>query len=353
MKVTAILKGKIDTNGHQPIQIRIADGSKRIFVPTHIKVSPSLFEKGRVKKSHPYHRDLNSKIDAKIIQLQAQALNGFEKKERKIEFFTYVNSKIAHLTREPGTLRQYNSQLKKLKSFRPTIYLQDLNHDFFNQYKKHLISKGNKGNTLWSSFKFLKTFVNSALDDSLLQKNPFLKWEFPEYTSPLPTYLDDKDIAKIVKFRDSKACTGQLYEIVTWFLIAINTGFRISDIKQFDRHKRIVNKRIVFKTQKTGQIVGLGISKKLEGYFKDVNYQPLSVHENTYNKSLKLLAVQAGIKKRITSHVARHTTGMLLAEAEVSIEAAAEILGHSSPKYTEVYYKITNKRIDRELRKLK
>jgi integrase/recombinase XerD len=99
--------------------------------------------------------------------------------------------------------------------------------------------------------------------------------------------------------------------------------------------------------------VGLPINPKLKGYFKDVNWMPLSVHENTYNKSLKLIAAMAGIKKDISSHVARHTAGMILANAGVSMEVAAEILGHSSTKHTAVYYKITNKRIDDELKKLK
>jgi integrase/recombinase XerD len=352
MKVTAILKGRIDQNGQQPIQIRINIGESKTFKATNIKVASTQFKKGKIV-DHPKAEEWNQKIKNLIIQYQAQALNGFEKRTPKIKLIDFVKARIKDLDREPATVQQYNVQIRKLSDFDANIYLDEIDHSFFNRYKRYLKGLGNEGNTIWNSFKFLKTFIGFAISDGVLKQDPFKSYEMPEYVPPLPTYLSDEEIKKFEKFRTSKACNETLYEITTWFLIAINTGFRISDIKNFDRHKTIVNNRLVFKTQKTGSIVGIPIDGKLKGYFKDVNYQPLSVHENTYNSSLKLIATMIGVKKNISSHVARHTAGMILADAGISIELAAEILGHSNTKHTSVYYKITNKRVDLELKKLK
>lgn len=353
MKVTAILKGRIDSNGHQPVQIRITQGDKRTFRPTKIKVEPRLFEKGRVKKEHPGAREYNQTLDNLIIQYQAQALTGFEKKQPKTDLYQYIASVIRHLERGDGTLRQYQSQINKLQKFRPQVYVTDLNHEFFNRYKAHLKALGNDSNTVWSSFKFLKTFVNKALDDKLLKEDPFKKWEFPTYVDPHKSYLTEAEVKKIDQYCAKKQCTPALLEVGTWFLIGCYTGLRISDIKAFDKKKNIISGRLVFKTIKTGEVVGLPLTPRLKKYFDRVNYQPLSMHENTYNKLLKVLAGVAGIEKRVHAHLSRHTAAMMLANAGVSQEVTAKILGQTNLKTTAVYYKISNKRIDMEMKKLR
>ena len=352
MKVTAILKGMIDKNGHQPVQIRIADSGKRWFKPTGIKVDPELFKNGKIDKKHPKAADYNKTLEILIIQYQAQALNGFEKKHEPLSLYDYIGKTIEHLTRNDETVRQYRTQINKLKRFRTEIYLTDLNHDFFNQYKAHLRKIGNSGNTIWSGFKFLKTFTSKAVDERLLKEDPFKNWEFPKYVDPYRNYLTEAEVKKIDKFCNSKACTPALFEVGTWFLIGCYTGLRISDIKAFDKKKNIIGGRLVMKTQKTGEIVGLPVSAKLKAYFERVDYK-LSMHQNTYNKLLKVLAGAVGLDKNVHAHLSRHTAAMMLANAGVSQEVTGKILGHMNLKSTSTYYKISNKRIDTELKKVR
>src|SRR5688572_31815670 len=106
MKVTAIIKGRIDQNGHRPIQIRIYHEGKNTYRPTNIRIDPKHFEKGRVK-GHPKSRELNEIISTKIIQIQAHVLNGQEKKKARINFYQFFETVKAGVKRKPGTLRQY------------------------------------------------------------------------------------------------------------------------------------------------------------------------------------------------------------------------------------------------------
>jgi site-specific recombinase XerD len=348
MKVTTILKGAKDQNGQQPIQIRIADKTKRNFRPTGIKVTPEQFKKGKVV-DHPKAKEYNEKLRVLIIQYQAIALTGITK-ETNPDFYKYVEDKINHLDRRDGTVRQYQAQISKLKRFAPSLYMKDFTHDWFNQYKKHLRGLGNTGNTIWSGFKFLNTFLSYALSDGVIKEDPFRSYEMPKYKEPEKSYLTLKEAQQLEKYL--KTAPGKIKEVGYWFLIGCYTGMRISDIKNFSK-KNIVGGRLVYKAIKTGEVVGLPVRGKLKELLEKVNYKAYTGHENTYNTLLKVIAPAAGIDKKISSHTARHTAAMLLADAGVSMEVTAKILGHANLKSTSVYYKISNKRIDDEMKKIK
>lgn len=354
MKVTAILKGMIDINGHQPIQIRVANGKKRTFYPTHIKVLEIQFENGRVVK-HPKASEYNKKLETLIIQYQAEALKEPQKKQTKTYLFDYVNECCNKWDKikKGSTLRIYHSQLDKLKGFTPNIIINQVDNNFLYAYYSHLTKLGNSKNTIWSSFKFLSTILNDAVKNDLLNKSPFRKFEMPKYEETNKTYLLPDEIKKIDKFCLDKKCPEDLFFCGTWFLIACNTGLRLSDLREFDKKGNIHAGRLVVKTSKTGEVVGIPIDNKLKKYFERIGYKPLHYTGEAYNRLLKLVAMGSRIDKKVTSHTARHTAAMTLANAGVSQEVAAKILGHTDMRSTRTYYKISNARIDLELKKLK
>lgn len=351
MKVTAILKGAIDQNGQQPIQIRIANGFKRTFHPTYIKVSPKQFKEGRIL-GHPRSAEWNKKIETLIIQYQAQTLEP-EKKKQRVYLFEYINQCSKKWIRKPGTLRQYLSQLEKLKGFTPDVLISQIDNNFLYAYQSYLINLGNSQNTVWSSFKFLRTILNDAVKNDLLDKSPFKKFPMPKYEEVNKTYLLPDEIKRIDKFVSEKNCPPELKFVGTWFLIACHTGLRLSDLKAFDKKKNIHAGRLVVKTSKTGEIVGLPISDKVRKYFERIDFKAMHYTGEQYNRLLKLVAMGSGIDKRVSSHSGRHSFSMMLANSGISQEVTAKLLGHSDLRSTATYYKISNTRIDNELKKLK
>ena len=71
-----------------------------------------------------------------------------------------------------------------------------------------------------------------------------------------------------------------------------------------------------------------------------------------YNDYLKLIATACGIKKNLTSHVARHTYATYLLNKDIPIETVSKAIGHSSIKQTQHYAKLLGRKVVRDMKKL-
>jgi integrase/recombinase XerD len=351
MKVTVILKGMIDSNGEQPIQIRLNNGPIRSYHPTGIKVKPDNFKAGKII-DHPKAKQLNELLSHKLIEVQSKHIEGV-KKAPKVYLYDYIQTYLKQVSsaRRGGTVRQYNSQVTKLKEFTHNLLLNSIDKSFLYDYQNFLIRRGNEPNTVWSSFKFLRTLLRKADDENLI-KTPFKGFPFPKYIDTNMVHLSIEEINKIDKFSQDKNCPESLRFPATWFVLACNTGLRLSDLKSFSK-SMIHSNRLIIQTQKANEYVGLPISPKIKDLLKRVNYSPLDISGEDYNRKLKDIAIILKIHKRVSSHTARHSCAMMLADAGVSQEVAAKILGHKDMRSTKTYYKISNKRVDDELKKLK
>jgi len=68
------------------------------------------------------------------------------------------------------------------------------------------------------------------------------------------------------------------------------------------------------------------------------------------NSYLKEIADFCGIKKNLTTHVARHTAASVVFLAnQVSMENVAKMLGHSSTRMTQHYAKVLDSSIMRDM----
>ena len=78
------------------------------------------------------------------------------------------------------------------------------------------------------------------------------------------------------------------------------------------------------------------------------------MHSNQkMNEYLKELAGICGIKKNLSMHVARHTfaTTVTLTNG-VPIETVSKMLGHTSIKTTQIYARIVDSKISKDMKKL-
>lgn len=331
MTVTAILrKDQPDKDNLCRIYIRVNKGNKRHYYSTEIKLKSNQFDKK--VKNHPQADKLNREI-RNIIYAYEQGVI-----KEPATFSTFVDEMIKEARenkwRNESTLRIYSSQKDKFVRFAGDVLLGEISHDLLKRYNTWMIKKGNSNNTVWSSFKFLKTVLKKA----------GIKIDFPSvpYKQTSRTYLSSDEVKKIEKHETFK-------DEAKLFLLQCYTGVRFADLKTLylNKEKSFDENRIVLSTNKTGEIVSMPLLPEVKKLLKkNINIPTLE----DYNRKLKLIASAEKIKKNLSSHVARHTFAVRLAELKVSKEVAGKLLGHRKASTTDIYYKIQNARVDEEFK---
>lgn len=345
MKVSAILKGKPDQFARLPVVIRISEGHKRTYHTTPFKAHPDNFRNGLILEDE----STNAKIRQLAIRYESNSLDG-KRKYRDAEFFSYVDQCLKEWdkNRAYNTMRNYKAERDKLKGFRSSFKLSSVSPEFLSEYSNYLFDQGNIKTTVWTSFKFIRTVILKAVRERVIEDNPFAVYKMPQYRDPVKTYLTKEQIGKIEKWLPN---AGPLKFCATWFVIGCYTGLRYSDMNAFDREKNIKSGRMVLTTKKTKDIVSMPISNRLAKLFASINYQSMFISNQKFNDALKQIGGKLKLGE-LTVHESRHSFGVMCAEAGISIEVTARLLGHANIKATQIYYKITNPRIDKEIMKL-
>ena len=212
-----------------------------------------------------------------------------------------------------------------------------------------------KNNTAMKHMQKLSTIFNIAIEDGLVFNNPFRYFSiYLEETTPLSLSLDE-----IKAIESKRFSTQRLSAVRDIFVFSCWTGICFSDIcklnsqniiKGFDGNSWIVINRT--KTKAEARIPLLPPAKKiLDRYFTDCNNTSIfkiSTNQKT-NEYLKEIADICGIDKRLTYHVSRHTFAIQMLNYGVSIESLSKMMGHKTIKSTQVYARVTDRKIKQEI----
>jgi integrase len=188
--------------------------------------------------------------------------------------------------------------------------------------------------------------------DEIILKNPLDKFQDrPDYKNPKRDFLTLDQVNNIEKFALHGATPEQRFSAI-WFLIGCYTGFRISDMKTFEKKRDIVGHRIIKENIKTREIVSLPLAGKIKELLELVQYKPLNITNEAYNRMLKVIMEKCDIPFNLIAHSSRHTAAMLLANSGASLDEIAAILGHVNTKHTRIYARMSNQRIDSAMSKI-
>lgn len=236
-----------------------------------------------------------------------------------------------------------------------------LNKEWRDGFKQFMMNRFNyQPSTMNGYLKVLHAAVKYAYDTNHIDKFPFKDCKFDKHESRIK-YLTEEEYVSIANYDFSKA-DERIQRTADCFLFACNTGLAFSDLRSLKKSDLEIDSEgsmsIVKYREKTGVRFFVPINELAYSIIeKYKNHQKIKgtelllpvIHMNDFNQLLKMISLLCGVKKNLTSHIARHTfatTNWL--NKGGSIESLQSQLGHNKMKTTEIYGKITPRKVKEE-----
>ena len=388
-----IKKARINSNGYAPIYLRITINGQRSEIATGIKALPETWDKasekiiGRSEKV----RSLNSQLANLLIKVERaflilddnnekmtvrmlihQIKGSEEKQQGIIEVFNKVLIRMEELIGidySKNTIKAYKSARNSVQGFvRVKMRCEDMgvmhiDKSFAQEYLNYLkITKGLKHNSAVKILKTLAAVMNYSTENGIIIKNPMEDFHC-SFKENDRGYLTSEEVDKIYTKKFEISRLGKVRDV---YIFQIYTGLAYIDLfnlttdsleTEADGSIWISTKRQ--KSSSTSIIPLLPrareiIEKYKEDYMCQLKGKILPVYSNQkMNSYLKEIADLCGIKKRMTTHLARHTFATTITLTNgVPIETVSKMLGHTNLKTTQIYAKIVKDKIAKDMKHL-
>ena len=218
-------------------------------------------------------------------------------------------------------------------------------------------------NTLNIYLRFTKQVFKLGVSKKWIDENPFRDIKTP-YRHPPREILNMTELKTLstVYLPNKRLC-----EVRDAYVFSCYTGFAYVDAANLSPNNIIIgmdgNKWAKTQRQKTSvpELVpllppALEIIEKYKNHpYCVANDKLLPILSNQkYNKNLKEIAKFARIKKNLTTHIARHTFATtILLDNDVPLETTSKLLGHNSIRSTQIYAKVTLKKLSNNMNELR
>ena len=300
-----------------------------------------------------------------------------------------------------GTIKGLRSFLARIKEYQEgrkrVIDWDDLNLDFYNDFKQFYLAKGYSPNTIGGFVKKMKTILFAAKEQHLTTRDDFTSRQWfvdsedveniyiPEprlkemYEIDLSDYdtdmrlleryaKDDEEKDRVAKLLKSDAIRLRLSEARDIFLMGCLTGQRVSDYKRIsdDMIETIQGDRqFVHLVQvKTDKDVYVPYNSMMKGILDKYDGKLPSMCDQHLNRRIKIVGLllgwteNAGLMERrglmeirskkrfcdaIVTHTARRTFATNAYKNGVPLSAIMAVTGHSSEEMLRRYLKLNTK----------
>lgn len=208
----------------------------------------------------------------------------------------------------------------------------------------------------------IRSFFRFLIQEGVLDSNPVEELESPKVARTLPEILTLKEIEQVLAQPDVQTPLGIRDKAMLEMLYA--TGMRVSELTQLPTHQ--VNLEggyvLVYGKGSKERIVPLGSEalKWVNIYLKTARISLLKGKESTslfvnrsgkgmtrqrFWKSLKQYARRAGLRKRITPHLLRHSFASHLLAGGADLRSVQMMLGHVDISTTQIYTHVAGERL--------
>ncbi|GHV21837.1 tyrosine recombinase [Clostridia bacterium] len=385
-----INRTKIRKDGMCQLLCRLSIDAESEQIGTKVSIDPSIWDAQEGKATG---KSRNALEVNKAIGLLTEKITGHYKRiQESLGFVTaeLVKNAVKGIAQKPLTLmklfQEHNGEFQKrvgvdrkkeayeayltsynhLQEFLKAKYevedvmLKSLGMNFLNAYDLWLRTDRNMAqSTLSGHIIILKKMTSRAVSQGTLKCDP-LKTFHPEQPPKVSRHLKLEDLQQLMQCRIENRT---LQHIRDWFVFSSFTGLAYADLKRLSvAHLKQASDGswwIHIKRQKTQTdcaIRLLEIPLQIIGKYRPERNSDriFNLYSRTYLcKKVRELGKICGIDY-ITFHKARHNFGTHITLSQgVPIETVSKMMGHKNIATTQIYAKVTDKKVDEDMKRLK
>lgn len=379
----------VNKEGKTSVMLRIYLNNERLSLgSTGISVKSSQWdkEKERIKGRTTEALNTNLQLDniasglqsifrriemsdvVSLERIKSEFLGKKEEIDTLMQLFEKHNGDVAKqvgVSVGKATLQKYNVCKRHFSEFlekqykRSDLKLTELTYVVIREFDLYLRTEvGQNPNTATKTMKTFKTITLLGQKMGVLLHDPFMNHRF--HIEPVNRgFLTDEEILLIAN-KDLSISRLELVRDI--FIFSSFTGLAYIDVSNLtpDHIVTLGDKQwIMTQRQKTSvetNVLLLDIPKAIIAKYGGKTYRngklfPMLTNQKT-NSYLKEIADICGIKKNLTFHLARHTFATMSLSKGVPMESVSKMLGHTNIRTTQIYARITNKKIEHDMEEL-
>jgi integrase len=270
------------------------------------------------------------------------------------EYLAFVKTNLS-----PKTYVSYTSTFKSLKKHfgnRPIEEITARDMEFYKSNRAATVS----ANTVNHDLRMVRAFFNKLVDWKILRESPCAKVKDIRVVDETRAFLSTEELDKLLKYLKGSF----LHDIV---LFAAMAGMRRGEIinlswNDVDIERKVIMVRSSGSYQtKAGKIrtipMNSTVLQLLSGRPHSSKYVFTGKRGDILNGNfvrgrLKAATKTLGLDSRLHFHSLRHTFASLLVQRGISLYHVQKLLGHSSPRVTEIYAHLGTSELSGSVEKL-
>lgn len=328
--------------------------------------------KNKLNRIHQNLTDTNAIITANTLMQELKG-EGKDKPKMVLDVFKEHNEQMDRLSGKnisKSTAKRYWTCYNHVEQFTNEVYksedirMKEIDHQFITRFEYFLKTKRECNHN--SALKYVNNFkkiIRIALANQWMDRDPFYNYKV-QFESVEREFLNADEIQQLI---DKDLHLDRLKLVRDMFVFSCYTGLAYSDVKKLSRYdintgidggKWIRIKRT--KTKSLSSIPLLPIAEEIINKYQDHpevkkgNFILPVLSNQKSNAFLKEIAMMCGIKKPLTTHLARHTFATTITLTNgVPIESVSKMLGHKDLRTTQHYAKIVDRKISDDMKELK
>jgi integrase/recombinase XerD len=264
-----------------------------------------------------------------------------------------------------NTIEAYSHDLNRFIHYLRNRGIEEIGEVSKLDIREFLLSlkrKGLSSKTLARALVCLRVFFRFLTEESILGVNPAEGIESPKTAKTLPEILSLDEVERLLEQPDPLISRGMRDRAMLEMLYA--TGMRVSELIRLQTNHLHLEAGYVLLYGKGSKerIVPIGheAMRCVERYIRESREKLLKGRESPFLfvsrsgepmsrqlfwRSIKAYGRKAGIRKRITPHLLRHSFASHLLERGADLRSVQLMLGHVDISTTQIYTHVTGERL--------